>query len=564
MLTVTGAGTIVIAANEAGNSSYSAATQVTASIVVNQTTQAITFTPSTPVSYGAAPITLTATGGASGNPVTFNIVSGPGTLSGTNNSTLTVTGAGIIVIAANQAGSSSYSAATQVTASIVVNQKAQAVTFTPSTPITYGAAPITLTATGGASGNPVSFSIVSGPGMLSGTNNGTLTVTGAGVIVIAANQAGNPSYTTATQVTASIIVNAAPLAVTVNPVTSVYGAPFSSFTGIVTGVVSGDSITATYSTTATPTSAVGGSYSIVATLVDPNSKLGNYTVTNTPAALTITRALPLIGVVSSANPVLVQNPVMLTATVAGAIAPTGSVSFLDGTTPLGTAPVTNGMATLTVTTLAVGTHSIAAVYSGDMNFAAATSVTPISEVVQDYSLAISASGGGGDGSSSVTALPGGTTAYGFTLSPVNATTFPAIVTLSASGLPSGATYVFSPAMLAAGAGSTNVTLTVQLPPSAFAANSAGKHDLNPARKLAPLALGLFLLPFARRMRKAGRRMSWYVVLLMLVGLSAMAGLSGCGGNGSGYFGQSSKTYTVTVTGTSGLLSHSTSFTLTVE
>jgi hypothetical protein len=68
----------VIAANQAGNASYSAATQVTASIVVNQATQAITFSPATPVTYGVSPITLTATGGASGNPVTFSIVSGPG------------------------------------------------------------------------------------------------------------------------------------------------------------------------------------------------------------------------------------------------------------------------------------------------------------------------------------------------------------------------------------------------------------------------------------------------------------------------------------------------------
>ena len=559
-LTVTGAGTIVIAANQAGNVSYSAATQVIASIVVNQATQAIIFSPATPVTYGVSPITLAATGGASGNPVIFSIVSGPGTLSGANNSTLTVSGAGTIVIAANQAGNASYSAATQVIASIVVNQTSQLMTFSPATPVTYGVSPITLTATGGASGNPVIFSIVSGPGTLSGADNATLTATGAGTIAIAANQAGNASYSAATQVTASIVVNKASLTVTVNPVISVYGVAFPTFTGTVTGVVSGDGITATYSTTATPTSAVGGTYSIVATLVDPNSRLGNYSVTNTPAALTITRGPALVGLVSSANPVFVLNPVMLTATITGATVPTGSVNFLDGATPLGTAAVANGMATLAVTTLAVGTHSIAAVYSGDTNFAAATSATLINEVVQDFSLAISASGGNG----SVTALPGGTAAYNFTVSPVNGTTFPATITLSASGLPSGAMYVFSPASLVAGSGSTNVTLTVQLPPSTFAAESAEKHDSNPARRLAPFALALLLLPFAGRMRKVGMRMSWYVILLMAVGFSAMAGLTGCGTNGSGYFAQSPQTYTVTVTGTSGLLSHSTSVTLTVK
>ena len=47
---------------------------------------------------------------------------------------------------------------------------------------------------------------------------------------------------------------------------------------------------------------------------------------------------------------------------------TGTVSFFDGTTLLGTAPVTGNTASLTVSTLAAGTHTITAVYSGDANF----------------------------------------------------------------------------------------------------------------------------------------------------------------------------------------------------
>jgi len=74
--------------------------------------------------------------------------------------------------------------------------------------------PITLSATGGASANPVVFSIVSGPGSLSGTNNNILTITGAGTVVIAANQAGNTTYAAAPQVTQSIAVNPAPAVLT--------------------------------------------------------------------------------------------------------------------------------------------------------------------------------------------------------------------------------------------------------------------------------------------------------------------------------------------------------------
>jgi hypothetical protein len=141
---LTGAGTIVVTANQAGATGYSAATAVTANILVSKVSQTIAFTPSSPVTYGGAPITLSATGGASGDAVTFSITSGNGfgSLSGTNNSTLTITGAGTITIAANQAGNSNYSAATQVTASIVVSMVAQTIAFTPSSPVTYGAAPI--------------------------------------------------------------------------------------------------------------------------------------------------------------------------------------------------------------------------------------------------------------------------------------------------------------------------------------------------------------------------------------------------------------------------------------
>jgi len=96
-------------------------------------TQTITFAPATPVNFGVtSTITLSATGGASGNPVTFTLISGPGTLSGTNNSVLTVTGLGSIVIAANQAGNSNYAAAPQVTASIVVQYPPLATLVTPT------------------------------------------------------------------------------------------------------------------------------------------------------------------------------------------------------------------------------------------------------------------------------------------------------------------------------------------------------------------------------------------------------------------------------------------------
>ncbi len=96
---------------------------------------------------------------------------------------------------------------------VTVNQAAQSISFTaPATGTVGGSA--TLTATGGASGNPVVFSVdpTSGAGVctVSGTNGTTVNYTAAGNCVIDANQAGNPDYAAAPQVTQAITVNQAP------------------------------------------------------------------------------------------------------------------------------------------------------------------------------------------------------------------------------------------------------------------------------------------------------------------------------------------------------------------
>ena len=88
-------------------------------------------------------------------------------------------------------------------------QIAQAITFTPPTsPVPYSAGlTIPLVATGGASGNPVVFSIdpsSTGSGSIVGS---TLNVAGGGTFVIDANQAGSAAYTAAPQVQVSVQVN---------------------------------------------------------------------------------------------------------------------------------------------------------------------------------------------------------------------------------------------------------------------------------------------------------------------------------------------------------------------
>jgi trimeric autotransporter adhesin len=99
------------------------------------------------------------------------------------------------------------------------------------------------------------------------------------------------------------------------------------------------------------------------------------------------------------SPVFGQS-VALTATVTGPTGsttpPTGTVQFFNGTTSLGPAmQLTNGTATMDVTTLPVGPNSITADYSGDSNFAPSTSA------VQTVTV--------GQASSSTTIVPSTTT-----------------------------------------------------------------------------------------------------------------------------------------------------------
>ena len=181
--------------------------------------QTITFPPpASPIAYTATPITLSATA-SSGLAVTFSVLSGPGTVSG---NMLSVTGVGTIVVAANQAGSVSYSAAPQVMQSIVVNQAAQTITFTPTSPVIFTTNSITLAA-GASSGLTVTFTVVSGPGIISGN---TLNTTGVGTIVIAASQAGNADFTAAPTVQASIVVN--PVGTVATPVLSLAGGTYNA------------------------------------------------------------------------------------------------------------------------------------------------------------------------------------------------------------------------------------------------------------------------------------------------------------------------------------------------
>jgi len=114
----------------------------------------------------------------------------------------------------------------------------------------------------------------------------------------------------------------------------------------------------------------GGAHTITATYNgDPNFSSS----TSSGLSQTVNKATPTVTVVSWVNPSTYGQQVSFTATVSSpAGTPTGSVSFFDATTLRGiegALSLTSGQATLMISNLPAGPHTIVANYGGDTNFA---------------------------------------------------------------------------------------------------------------------------------------------------------------------------------------------------
>lgn len=112
---------------------------------------------------------------------------------------------------------------------------------------------------------------------------------------------------------------------------------------------------------------------------------GNAASTSPTMIESVIPANSTITVTASATTITVGQTTTLTAVVSGA-APTGSVQFNDGQTNLGAAvTLSGGVATISTSNLAVGTHSLVATYSGDANNVASTT-PPLTVTVSNYVL----------------------------------------------------------------------------------------------------------------------------------------------------------------------------------
>jgi len=127
-------------------------------------------------------------------------------LQASNSTTVTISGVtapGTDNVLASYSGDTNYSASQS--SAVAINSillTAQTITFPNPGPLPDGVAPVTLTATA-SSGLPVAYTLISGPGSLSGS---TLTITDVGDIIVEADQAGNANYLAAPSVQIDISV----------------------------------------------------------------------------------------------------------------------------------------------------------------------------------------------------------------------------------------------------------------------------------------------------------------------------------------------------------------------
>jgi hypothetical protein len=580
-------GTYSVTAAYSGDSNYDVSVSAAQTLTVTSlpaTTTTLTIAPTGALTYGQTE-TLTATvtqtgGGTPTGTVTFTegaTTLGTGALNGSGVATLSTMlpiGAGNLVAA--YGGSSGSAASASTSLMVTVSMATLTVTAASASRVVGVANPtLTGTVTGAVNGDTftatysTTATIASPPGSypitpsVTGTNiadynvnlvNGTLTVT--------------PPTATTTKLASSAATTVVGTSLTFTAtVTGTSGTPAP--TGTVTfkdgattigmGALSGAGV-ATYTTatlaaaTHTITASYGGDTSNAASVSSVVS-----VVVSPPTATTTTLS-------SSSASVVVGASVTLTATVTGTSgtpSPTGMVTFMDGTTALGTGAVNgSGVATYTTTALATGSHTLTASYGGDTSNAASNSSSVMVAVwpgAPAFTVTLNPPNG---------SFQAGTNAV-ITVTVTSVNGFSTATNLSCGDLPKNTVCNFSsPSVTPIVAGTATSTLTIETdkkPSTAVLGADASRTTSDHAPFRRPVAIagalaGFLLLPLLGARNRRLRRLLLTLSSAILVAVLATMGMTGCGGGPTTPKG----TYQIQVNATAGGLSESATYSLTVQ
>ena len=241
--------------------------------------------------------------------------------------------------------------------------------------------------------------------------------------------------------------------------------------------------------------------------------------------------------------VAIGSQITITSTSTGAGGtPSGTVTFFNGTTQIGTPQTLNssGQASVTTSFAAAGTPSITAVYSGDPFFKSSTSApSTLTVVAPTFSTALNSQ-------QSSTVAAGQSALYSFT---ITSNVFTGNISFACSGLPAASSCVFSPTTMAETGCSNSQTValsivTTQATPvkqssmvSPFGRGPWAAFGMLPGLLLA------FVITVRRRKNPTKFGQMWMAIALLLVA----SGVSACGSGTKSTPGTPAGTSTVTVT-----------------
>jgi hypothetical protein len=518
-------------------------------------TQTITLTATV-----SSTSTLTGIPTAPSGSVSFmngSTVLGTGSITGSTAAYSGTLASGSYSITAVYAGDTGFDTSTSPASTLVISSAsstATTLTVNPATSIL--GTKVTLTASTMAGSAPVTGGTVTftaGAGTLGtatvGSNGvASTTVTPAvGVYSVIANYTGTASASNPTGTGSSvsagvalIVSKATPtVTLTVTPTLAATGsavkfsAAVSSAAGTPSGQVSfyngsallGSGTLSNGVATYTASSLAAATYTITAAYSGDTSFV---TVTSSSVSLVVRApAATTTTLTSSSLTASAKSSITLNATVSSTVntgSPSGTVTFNEGSTSLGSGALSNGVTALSLSTLSVGTHTITATYAGDGLFLGSTSPS-ISEVIVTPTLTLAAT------PNPLTIARGKSGTTTITLTPNNG--FTGAVTFSCAGLPKYASCSFAPTSITFASSSAAMTdvLTISTVQGMASLDlpslRRAESDLSFAGILLPSAL-LGLLGLARVKRTTSLMKRTLLMVLILGSGLASTVLTGCG------------------------------------